>query len=61
MGIKYKNITNGINKFRAFDLKGNKVKFEVKAGGTVELGREIKNPKAWGLEEIEKTKKKGGK
>ena len=40
--MKYKNITEGILKFRAHDSKGNKKVFELKPGKEMESDREVK-------------------
>ena len=53
----YKNVTENVLKFRAFNEKGDKVKLELKPGEEVEL---VGKPRMDGLVKV-KNKKKGDK
>lgn len=52
--IRYKNVTNSVLRFRAFNEKGVKKVFELKPGKEIELGKEAK---LGGLEKVGKNKK----
>lgn len=58
MKIRYKNITEGILRFRAFDKDGIKKVFELKPDEEVELGGESK---FGGLKKITESAGKGKK
>ena len=58
--MKYKNVTNGTLRFRAFDVNGVKKAFELKAGEEEEFGGSGIAP-GHGLELVGQTRRvKGG-
>lgn len=56
--MKYKNITNGVLKFRAHDKEGIKKEFELEPGKEVESDRELR---LGGLKLIKKKSKESDK
>ena len=53
--MKYKNVTEGQLRFRAFNTKGKKIRFILKPGEEIELGKKAIFP---GLEQVSEEAKK---
>ena len=55
--MKYKNIIKGVLRFRAFNIKNEKVVFTVEPGKEIEVGKIIKCKGMEKVSEKEKTKR----